>query len=625
MAGCSDILNLEHAYMGIAVPPREEIPAEHTWDVESVFSSERDWDRAIVEVQKLLPALERFRGHLHEGPGILGDALAAVDTILTTVGKIYTYASMLHDGDTADQSASAKSDRALALFAQTSATASFIDPELLDIGLTELLRWAGEDSRLAIYTHYFETLEKRRTHVRSAEIEEVLGLVGNPFGTAQATHGILADADLRFQSAVNLNGDKIEISQGNIDALLTDSDREVRRSAWENYADAHLAYENTMASCLLAGVKQDVFMARVRGYSSTLEAALTPVHIPTEVFYRLIETYKKHLPTWHRYWRLRRETLRYDAFHVYDLKAPMTLDTPVVPFEKALGWIVDGMAPLGDDYVGALRRGVAEQRWVDIYPNKGKRAGAYSGGWQGTHPFILMSYTDDIFSVSTLAHELGHSLHSYYAWRTQPQVYAGYSTFVAEVASNFNQAMVRRYLFDTNPDIRFQIALVDEAMSNFHRYFFVMPTLAQFELEIHERAERDEPLTAESLNSLMTELFRQGYGTEVEIDADRIGITWAEFPTHLYMNFYVFQYATGISAAHALVNRVLEGGEPAAKKYLEFLQAGDSLYPIDALKLAGVDMMSPEPVEQAFTHLDQMVDRLVGLLRQGAGQAVSSR
>ncbi len=372
-------------------------------------------------------------------------------------------------------------------------------------------------------------------------------------------------------------------------------------------------------------MKQNVFTGRVRGYPSSLEAALDPVYIPTEVFYQLIGAFRRHLPTWHRYWRLRRETLGYEQFHVYDIKAPMTVNSPKVPFEQAMDWIVQGMKPLGDEYVGVLAKGVKQQRWVDIYPNEGKRAGAYSGGWRGTHPFILMSYTDDVYSMSTLAHELGHSLHSFYTWKTQPQIYSHYSTFVAEVASNFNQALVREYLLESNSDRDFQIALIDEAMSNFHRYFFIMPTLARFELEIHERTERDEPLTAESMNALMAQLFAEGYGDEVVADEDRIGITWAQFPTHLYANFYVFQYATGISAAHALMKRVRDGGKAAAEDYLAFLRAGDSLYPLDALKLAGVDMTQSGPVEEAFKSLSDMVDRLADLLETPTAQPASTR
>jgi len=288
-----------------------------------------------------------------------------------------------------------------------------------------------------------------------------------------------------------------------------------------------------------------------------------------------------------------------------------------VPYHWAVEQICDGLSPLGQEYVATMRRGVLEQRWIDVYPNQGKRSGAFSTGAPGTYPFVLMSHTDDLESLSTLAHELGHSMHSYYTWESQPMVYCDYSIFVAEVASNVNQALVRDYLLRTNPDRRFQIGVIEEAMSNFHRYFFLMPTLARFELEIHERVERGEALTADSMIALMTDLFREGYGGEVQIDQDRVGSTWAQFSTHLYANFYVYQYTTGISGAHALAAGMLDGAPGAVDNYMAFLKAGSSLYPIDALKLAGVDLTTPEPVESAFAYLAGLVDRLAGLLGKG--------
>jgi oligoendopeptidase F len=336
------------------------------------------------------------------------------------------------------------------------------------------------------------------------------------------------------------------------------------------------------------------------------------------VFDNLIETYRQNLPTWHRYWRIRRQALGYDKLHIYDIKAPLTSQPPHVPFERAVEWITAGMRPLGAEYVEVLRRGALQQRWVDICPNQGKRLGAFSSGAQGTYPFILMSYTDDIFSMSTLAHELGHSLHSYYSWQSQPPIYADYSLFVAEVASNFNQAMVRAHLLGSDTDPDFQIAVIEEAMANFHRYFFVMPTLARFELEIHQRVERGEALTAGDLIALMADLFREGYGDEVEMDVERVGITWGQFATHLYSNFYVYQYATGISGAHALAEGVLTGRPSAAENYLAFLKVGGSLDPLDALRQAGVDLSTPAPVEQTFTVLARLVDQLEqALARRG--------
>ncbi|HNP74656.1 MAG TPA: oligoendopeptidase F, partial [Kouleothrix sp.] len=480
------------------------------------------------------------------------------------------------------------------------------------LGLEQLRAWAA-DPRLARYAHAFDQLERKQAHVRSAEVEELLGQLRAPFDGAESIHAILCDADMRFAPAQAADS-AVEVAQGNISALLTSPSQATRRAAWESYADAHLALKNTMAACLATGVKQHVFSARARRYGSALDAALASNFIPNEVFHNLIDTYKQNLPTWQRYWRVRRRALGYEKLHVYDIKAPLTANMPRVPFGQALDWIGAGMLPLGNEYVSVMRDGVSEQRWVDVYPNQGKRMGAYSHGVPGTHPFILMSYNDDIFSMSTLAHELGHSMHSYYTWQTQPLAYSDYTIFVAEVASNFNQALVRAHLLETNRDRDFQIAVIEEAMANFHRYFFIMPTLARFELAIHQQVERGEALTADGMIGLMADLFAEGYGDEVEVDRERVGITWAQFSTHLYSNFYVYQYATGISAAHALAGGVLTGAPGAVENYLAFLKSGASLYPLDALKLAGVDMTTPAPVEAAFGTLAGLVDRLEALV-----------
>ncbi|MEZ4642126.1 MAG: M3 family oligoendopeptidase, partial [Chloroflexota bacterium] len=451
----------------------------------------------------------------------MADLLDKMQAVYDEVGKIYIYATLFHEVDTADPEAAAKNDRARGLFGQTLATLAFTDPELLTIGFDTLRRWTAEEPRLAAMTHYLNDLERQQAHVRSAEVEELLGMVMDPFRTGASVHGVLADADIRFEPAQATAGNEdLTVAQGTIGALLTHEDRGVRRTAWERYADGYLAYKNTMGTALAAGIKQDVFMARARRFGSSLESALAPSNIPVDVFHNTLETFRRHLPTWHRYWRVRRQALGYDKLHVYDVKAPLTAVKPNVPFAQAVDWIVAGMRPLGNDYVDTLRQGVLEQRWVDIYPNQGKRSGAFSTGVQGTHPYILMSYADDLFSMSTLAHELGHSLHSYYTWQNQPFLYARYSLFIAEVASNFNQALVRSYLLDHNDDPDFQIAVIEEAMSNFHRYFFIMPTLARFELAIHERVERGQALTADNMINLMADLFAEGFGEEVEMDRD---------------------------------------------------------------------------------------------------------
>lgn len=600
--------------MTTAVRPRAEIPLESTWDTASVFPSDAEWEREIALVESQLPALAAFRGRLHEGPATIATWFSALEQTMGSVEKIVLYATMFYTVDVGNQDALARQARSVGIVARAQAAAAFAEPELLAISSQQLAEWTAHDERMKPLAHYFTSLAKRKEHIGSADVEALLSAVGEPFANAASIHAILADADLQFGHATAADGTQIPIAQGNINALLAAPDRETRRTAWQGYADAHLAVKNTMAACLSTGVKQNIFTAQARRYPSALDAALAETHIPSEVFHQLIKTFQANLPTWHRYWRLLRKTHGYDQLHVYDIKAPLAKKQIVVPYEQSIEWIAEGLKPLGPEYSAVMRRGMTSDRWVDIYPNKGKRMGAFSTGAVGARPFILMNYNDDIFSMSTLAHELGHSMHSYLAWGSQPYIYANYGIFVAEVASNFNQALVRDHLLRTNPDRDFQISLIEEAMNNFHRYFFVMPTLARFELEIHQRAERGEGLTAQSMIQLMADLFREGYGDEVVIDADRIGSTWCQFSTHLYANFYVYQYATGISAAHTLARHVLDGEPGAVDRYLTFLRSGSSLYPIDVLKRAGVDMLSPEPVNDAFNVLSHYVDRLEQLL-----------
>lgn len=602
------------------VPARSEIPREHTWDVESVFPNDEAWSAELEALLNDLPTLARFRGHLGDDATTLADFFATSEALAMRAGKVMLYASMKHAVDTADQNAAALNDRARGLMARLGAALSFAEPEMLTIGFDKLRAWTQSEPRLAIYAHYFARLEQRAAHVRSAEVEELLSQLSDPFRTASETHGILTDAELKCAPARSSTGETFEVTQGTINALRTHPDREVRRTAFENYADAHLAFKNTMANCLAAGVKQDVFRMRARRYASSLEAALASNFIPLDVFPNLINTFRANLPIWHRYWDIRRRALGVEKLAVYDEKAPLTSAKPVVTFDQAVEWICAGMAPLGDEYVSVARRGLTEQRWVDKYPNRGKRAGAFSTGVPGTQPFILMSYNDDLFSLSTLAHELGHSMHKYYTQKTQPFVYTQYGIFLAECASNFNQAMVRDYLLKNasrlaNPAREFEIAVIEEAMANFHRYFFIMPTLARFELEIHERAERGKPLTAQTMIDLLADLFAEGYGNQVEMDRERVGITWAQFATHLYRNFYVYQYATGISAAHALAQNILDGKPGAVEKYIGFLSAGGSDFPLEILKRAGVDLTTPAPIETTFGVLARYVDRLDALLR----------
>ena len=593
---------------------RAEIPAQYKWNAASVFADQAAWEKATVDLPAVIQQLEAWHCRLNESAQGLLTALRLSAEIYTSLGKILVYASIAHAVDTADNSATQMSGQAVGLIGQASTAASFIEPELIQIGLPQLQTWQQAEPGLQRYGHYFEDLFRKLEHVRSAEVEEVLGMLPPAFYSTGETASMLTDADFRFPPAVGADGSTNEVTQGTYAKLLSNRDREVRRTAWQGYMDTYLSFKNTLANNLNTSVQQNVFNTRVRRYPSTLAASLFQHNIPVEVFHNLIETYKRNLPVWHRYFRARRKALGVEKLHTYDIWAPMTANHPHVPFEQAVEWISAGLAPMGPDYVNVIRRGVLEEGWVDVYPSPGKSSAQFSSGAPGTHPFIVINYDDTIFSMSTLAHELGHSMHSYYTWQSQPIVYSDYSLFVAEVASNFHQAMVRAYLFQANPDRDFQISLIEEAMDNFHRYFFIMPTLARFELEMHERIERGEGLSADAMITRMAELYAEGYGDAVELDPARDGITWATFG-HLYADYYVYQYATGISGANALSRRILSGEPGAAERYINaFLKAGSSDYPLQVLQAAGVDLTTPAPVEETFQILEGLVARLENLV-----------
>lgn len=592
---------------------RDQIADQYKWNRESVFATSSDWEAELASLGDALAEVSAYAGQLAEGPATLADALDMIQSVRQRLGVLYVYASMAYSVDTTDQAAGARMGKVQGMAGRTMAAVSFLNPELLAIGRETLDEWMAAEPRLAVLGHYADNLFRQQQHVRSVEVEELLGLTADPFSGIYNTFSALTDSDIEFKPAQASNGSELTVSQSTIGGILHTGDREARRTAWENYADGYLAFKNTLTSNLATSVRKSVFNMRARNYESTLDAALFQDNIPTAVFTNLIDTFRKHLPIWHRYWRLRRKALGVEVLHPYDIWAPLVKDPPRIPFEQAVDWICDALAPMGDDYVQAVRRGCLEDRWIDVYPNKGKSNGAFSSGSPGTFPFIMMSYTEDSGDLGTLAHELGHSMHSYHVWQTQPPLYSDYTIFAAEVASNFHQAMMRGHLLSLDLPRDLQIAIIEEAMSNFHRYFLVMPTLARFELEMHQRVERGEGITADDLIETFADLSEEGYGGEVQVDRQRVGIDWATFP-HLYADYYVFQYATGISGANALARRILAGTPGAAEAYRQFLRAGDSMYAIDSLKLAGVDLSSPEPVEETYQVLSGLLDRLERLL-----------
>lgn len=595
------------------VPLRSEIAPEYTWNAESVYPDIAAWEAELEAIQKLIPAFSSRQGTLASSPLSLAETLQMRDDLVKRAVVALMYARMKNAVDLTDQANAALPGKATGVFGQVLAAVSFVEPELLQIGQQQLEQWLGKDKGLNIYAQYFNNLFRKQTHVRSAEVEELLGMLADPFASVESTASMLTNADFKYPAASGSQGESMEVTQGSLYKILGLPDRRLRQTAWDGYMDTHLAFKNTLANNLITAIKGYSFRARARRHNSTLEASLFDNCVPPEVFHNLLETFHKHLPVWHRYFALRRKALGVDQLKPYDMWAPLTTQKPSIPYAQAVEWICQGLAPMGPDYAAEVRQGCLHDRWVDVYPNQGKSAGAFSYGAPGAYPFIVMSYTDDIFSLSTLAHELGHSMHSLLTWRTQPVIYSDYSLFVAEVASNFHQAMVRAFLLEKQNDRDFQISVIEEAMANFFRYFLIMPTLARFEMEVHRRIEQGEGLSADVMNDLMADLFQEAYGDQVQVDRPRVGITWATFG-HLYMDFYVYQYATGISAAHSLSRRILDGVPGAVENYLKFLSAGSSLYPLDALKLAGVDMASPQPVEESFALLSALVDRLEQLL-----------
>ncbi len=601
--------------MATSIPPRSKVNKKYTWNAESVFKTQKAWEAELKRILKDLPSIKKYEGKLGESAETLVKAFDALEALMKRVMHVFVYAGFSYNVDTADQNSAAMFGKAQAMYGQVAGAVSFINPELLKIGKSKLNKWMKQNPKLAMQSHNMDNLFRKQAHVRSAEVEELLGMVGDALGGAGNSSNMLTGADFKFAPAVDSKGKKIEVTQGNFHtSLMEHPDRKVRQSAFESYMDKHLEFKNTLAANLTTSIKANVFYSQARKHENSLSASLFDNNIPVEVFHNLINTFKKHLPTWHRYFELHRKALKLKEINYYDMWAPMAQKKTKVPYEKAVELICESLAPMGKDYTDVIRQGALKDRWVDVYPNKGKSNGAFSWGAPGTYPFIMMSYTDEVGSMSTLAHELGHSMHSYLTWKNQPLAYSDYSLFVAEVASNFHQAMVRGHLLKTVKDKNFRIALIEEAIGgNFFRYFFQMPTLARFELETHQRVERGESLTADAMIELMADLFTEGFGPKVKVDRPRVGMVWSTFG-HLFSDYYVYQYTTGISGAHALSGRILRGEPNAVEDYRGFLNSGSSVYPLDVLKKAGVDLTTPKPIEETFAVMENYIDQLEELV-----------
>lgn len=598
---------------------RQDVPQAQTWNRESLFES---WDAFQTELDTIagqLPELEKYAGKLGDSAATVADWLDAYTTMRRRVYRLYVFTNMATAVDTNDAEAKAKRGQAASLMARLNAATAFAEPELLTLG-EKLLDWAKQESRLTVYTHYFASLLRQKPHTLSPDVEKVLGMLQDPFAGTFQTYRELANTDMKFPDALDSQGEAHTVAQAIVPPIgIQNPDRTLRKNAWESFCDVHRAMENTLASNLITSVKQNVFLARVRGYGSVLESRLAPSNLPLAVFHNLIDTFKANLPVWHRYWAAKRKALKVEKLHPYDIWAPLVDDQPQVTYQQAVEWIGTGLQPLGENYVSVLRRGALEDRWVDYAQNEGRMQGAFASPSYNSHPFVFNTFDNSLMAMSVLAHELGHAMHSYLMDQNQPEIYNGYfsngaSSAVAETASNFHQAMTRAYLMEAKADDRtFQLALIDEAMFNFHRYFFIMPTLARFEYEVYGRAENNQPLNAGILNDIMRKYFAEGYGDTMTDDPDRTATTWGQF-LHLYMPYYTFQYSVGISAAHALAEGILANKAGAVANYLGFLSAGWSMDAPDLFKQAGVDMTQPEPIEKTFAVMARLVERLESLV-----------
>ncbi|PDV97183.1 oligoendopeptidase F [Candidatus Chloroploca asiatica] len=598
--------------MAKTLPRRSEVVLQDTWDITNVYPDITAWQADAQRLETELPKLAAYAGTLGDAPATLLAALQHFEQAQVLMGRLFVYTSMNFDVDTTNQAAAALRDQAIGLYARLGATTAFVEPELLALEPAHLDGMIAAEPGLAVYRHLIENLRRRAAHVRSGEVEQLLAQAAEPLSAAYSSYQMLAEGDLQFADALDAQGEPHTVTTSTIEELLHSPDRTLRYNAWCSHQDGFLRFKNSIGSIYAGSVKGDVFNARARRYPSALDASLFASNIPRTVYENVIDACNRHLPIWHRYWAIRRRALGLEQIEACDIFAPLG-PTLRYSFDEAVAIVTQAVAPLGATYQATAQTGLTTQRWVDVYPNQGKTSGAYSSGSYGTHPFILLNFDGTLVNVSTLAHELGHSMHTWYTQQHQPPIYADYALFVAEVASNFNQALLRGHLLAKQPGRDEEIAILEEAMSNFHRYLFLMPILSQFEQHVHDQAEKGQPLTATGMNRVLSDLFARGYGPAVKVDPERDGIVWAQFP-HLYANFYVYQYASGIAAANALAVDVLRGDQEAQAKYLRFLGAGSSVYPLDALQLAGIDMTSPEPLDRAFAVLEGFVSRLEALL-----------
>jgi len=593
------------------VPKRAEAAEETKWKLEHIYDSQAAWDKEYTEAKGLIGGISAYQGNLTDAAQLKA-CFELDDELSMKVEKLYVYANMKHHEDTAEPAYQALSEKSKKLSVEVGEALSFITPEVLSLSDAELDAMINNES-LAKYRHTLEEMRRQKAHVLTKDEEALLAQVGNISSAPGNIFSMLNNADLKFPKIKNENGEEVELSHGRYIQFLESKNQEVRRNAFNAMYDTYGKLKNTLASTLSANVTKNIFYSKARKYPSALEMSLYGDNIPKTVYTNLIDTIHKHLPLMHRYMELRKKMLGLDELHMYDLFAPLVDEFKMdITYEEAKTMVYDSLKPLGDDYLNTLKEGF-DNGWIDVYENEGKRSGAYSWGAYGTHPYVLLNHKDNLNSMFTLAHEMGHALHSYYSDETQDYRDAQYTIFLAEVASTLNEALLMDYMLNKSTDPKEKMYLLTYYADQFRTTVFRQTMFAEFELLIHERAENGEALTPQELSEIYYELNKKYYGPGVVADKP-IEMEWARIP-HFYTSFYVYKYATGFSAATSFSKQILDEGAPAVDRYLGFLKSGGSDFSINILKKAGVDMSSPEPIEQAMSVFEQLLDQMEQLAK----------
>ena len=591
---------------------RNEIPKERTWDLEAIFATDELWEQEFKKLQEDIPALADYQGKLSESAESLYGLFKLQDELSERLGKLYTYARMRYDQDTTNSFYQAQQTQAENVLTLASSHMSYIVPEILEIEENKLAVFLQEKEELQMYQKTLDEINRQRPHILSHKEEALLAEASDPMQSASQTFSMLNNADLVFPTIKNENDEEVDLTHGRYIGFLESTDRRVRRDAFKGMYETYGKFKNTFAATLSGNIKKDNFYAKVRNYDSARHAALDNNNIPEQVYDNLVEAINEKLPLLHRYTELRKKVLELDELHMYDLFTPLVQDVDMkITYEKAQQYVLDSLAPLGEEYVNIVKEGY-QNRWIDVEENKGKRSGAYSSGSYGTQPYILLNWQDNVNDMFTLTHELGHSVHSYYTRASQPYRYGNYSIFVAEVASTCNEALLNDYMLKHLDDEKQKLYILNHFLEGFRGTVFRQTMFAEFEHEIHVQMQNGVALTADKLTEIYYDLNKKYFGDAV-ISDEEIGIEWARIP-HFYYNYYVYQYATGYSAATALAQQILEDGEEAVGRYIDFLKAGSSDYPIEVLKQAGVDMTSKEPILAALDVFEEKLIEMEKLL-----------